>query len=256
MKKAFIFKLLISFFLVQPAFAGEPTFVSLVPSISEIVYALNLEKSLVGVSAACNFPSEIKNKARVGSVYSINKEKILQLRPTYVLALKQTEPFLGGLNNLGIKFVYFEFKNIEDIHLAVKTIGNFAGVNDRALKLNKKIKLDTKVLSKKNKTKILYVVQTRPLITIGHDAFLNDVIEKSGNISATKNLNGQYPSISLEYALKLKPDLIILGPYSNEQDLKFIFPKTKFVKLTNIENDLINRPSPRVGEAVRFFSKF
>lgn len=256
MKKAFIFKLLISFLFVQPVFAAEPTFVSLLPSISEIVYALNLEKSLVGVSSACNFPSEVKNKPRVGSVYAINKEKILQLRPTYVFALKQTEPFLGGLNNLGLKFVYFDFKNIADIHFAIETIGKLAGVDDRALELNKKIELDTKIIFKKNQTKILYVVQARPLITIGRDAFLSDVIEKSGNVSATKNLNGQYPSISLEYALKLKPDLIILGPYSNEKDLKFIFPKTKFVKLANSENDLINRPSPRVGEAVRFFSKF
>ena len=103
--------------------------------------------------------------------------------------------------------------------------------------------------------KVLYLVQTGPMITVGKKSFITDIIEKSGNYSVTAGLNSFYPVILEEYAIKLKPDVVVLGAYTDENEARRYFPKTKIVKMTTDENDIINRPGPRVYKSVEFFSR-
>lgn len=233
------------------------TYISLIPSISEIIYALKLEKNLIGVSSACDYPPEIKQKPKLGTNYWLNKEKILKLKPTYVFALKTSQPFLADLDDFdktGIKFVYFEFKNVEDIYFAIDKIAQLVGNKSDSDKLIAQIRDGIEKNKSKHPKNILYVIQTQPLITIGSKSFLTDVIEKSGNISATKDILGHYPSILKEYAISLKPDVVVVGPYCDIKDLKILFPTSKLITMTKRQNDMINRPGPRIDEAVRFFS--
>ena len=62
--------------------------------------------------------------------------------------------------------------------------------------------------------------------------FITDIIEKSGNYSVTAGLNSFYPVILEEYAIKLKPDVVVLGAYTDENEARRYFPKTKIVKMT------------------------
>ena len=93
------------------------------------------------------------------------------------------------------------------------------------------------------------------MITVGKKSFITDIIEKSGNYSVTAGLNSFYPVILEEYAIKLKPDVVVLGAYTDENEARRYFPKTKIVKMTTDENDIINRPGPRVYKSVEFFSR-
>ena len=92
------------------------------------------------------------------------------------------------------------------------------------------------------------------MITIGQKSFITDVIKKSGQKSVTDNLNSFYPVISEEYAIKSKPDIIILNFPFDTKRLKQLFPTSKIITLTKEENDVINRPSIRIYKAVEYFS--
>src|SRR6266705_1583759 len=60
--------------------------VSLVPSITEILYALNAEDMLVGVTDFCDFPPEARRKPRVGGMVAPSLEAVVARRPDLVVA--------------------------------------------------------------------------------------------------------------------------------------------------------------------------
>lgn len=256
MTKTFIFKFLISaclLFLARPAYAG--TFASLSPVPTEILYALGAEDKLLGVSSACDYPSDVKNKPIIGDTYFVNMEEIVKLKPDYLLAMSSSKPMLGELSLTKSKPVYFDFSNINDIYSAISALSNLAGKGEAGKALIQDIKSKISKYKTKNPKKILYVVQTQPLITIGGESFITDVIEKSGHKSVSSSIKSAYPTISLEFAFKEKPDVIIICYGAETREMKKLFPNAKFLCLTSTERDLINRPAPRVWQAVRFFAE-
>lgn len=269
MKKHFLYKLLISFFIffaaLNPVNAVQDKVISLVPSITEIIYFLGLEDNLLAITRDCNYPKAANNKEKIGNAFSINKEKILDLylkngKKLGIYALASSKIFLSDLEALkGVEFQYFEFKNIQNIYDGILRIGKTFGIEGVATSKISKMKTEIAKFSAKNTgngKKILYLIQTEPMITIGKESYISDVIKHSGNISITDNLHGEYPPISKEYAAKLDVDIIVIDNFqiqSNLTELKRFFPNTEFVQLTREQTDIINRPSPRVVEAVKFF---
>ena len=59
------------------------------------------------------------------------------------------------------------------------------------------------------RTRVLFVVWYRPLTTTGQRTSISDVIERAGGESVTNDLNGEWPRLSLEEALRRDPDVIL-----------------------------------------------
>lgn len=256
MKHFTIFKYLISLlivFLGSSSFAE--TYVSLSPVPTEIIYVLGAEKNLLGVSSTCDFPKEVKEKPIIGDTYFVNMEMMVKLKPNYLFAMTSAKPKLGELSLMKTKPIYFEFTNIEEIYDAIKYIAQITKKEDKAneIILNIQRKIDEN--RTQNPQKILYIVQTNPLITIGNKSFITDIIKKSGHQSVTEDINHYYPNITLEYALKSKPDVIVVCFPSDMTKIEKLFPETKILELTKEERDIINRSGPRVYEAVKLFSE-
>ena len=67
--------------------AGPPErIVSLVPSVTEIVFTIGAQDRLAGVTDFCNFPAAARKKPRVGGMIAPNLESIVALRPDLVVA--------------------------------------------------------------------------------------------------------------------------------------------------------------------------
>lgn len=239
--------------------AQNKTFVSISPAMTEIMYAIGAEDFLMAVSNYCTHPKEAKEKEKIGSNYSINYEKILKIKPDYLLALDISEGLVSKVRRFGVTPLCFKYPNIESIHQNILEVGKLTGKTKEArevVEFSKQKIAGANIQHKGNKGKrILYLVQVQPMITIGKKSFITDIIEKSGNYSATSGLNSFYPVISEEYAIKSNPDIIVLSFFSDDSEVKRFFPKTKIIKMTKEQNDIINRPGPRVYKSVEFFSR-
>ena len=255
MKKISIFKYLISFLILlsgSTSFAN--TYASLSPVPTEIIYALGGEDNLVGISSTCNYPEQTKEKQIIGDTYFVNMEMMAKLQPNYLFTMSSAKPMLGQLSLMKTKPVYFEFTKIEEIYDSINKIAKLIDKEENAPKLIAEIKQKVEQNKTDNPKKILYIVQTNPLITIGNKSFITDIIEKAGHISVTSDIEHYYPNITLEYALKSKPDVIIVCFPDDMSKIKKIFPNTPILYLTQQEQDVINRSGPRVYEAVKLFS--
>ena len=252
-----IFKYLISLLIITFGINGAEasTYASLSPVFTEIIYALDAQDNLLGVSSVCNYPKEAKQKPVIGDTYYVNAEMLVKLKPDYLFATESNKPKLGELYLTSTKPVYFNFFNINDIYNSVEQIGKITQRQDNAELLIKNIKNKIDKYKTKTPKKILFLIQTNPEITIGKNSFITDIIRKSGHKSITENINFPYPEISLEYALKNKPDVIIMAYPTDVSRLKRLFPNTKILYLSRYESDIIMRPGPRVYEAVKIFSE-
>ena len=255
--KISIFKYLISLSII---FGGlnspASTYVSLSPVPTEIIYALDAQNNLLGVSTTCNFPKEAKEKPIIGDTYFVNMEMILKQKPDYLFSMSSAKPMLGQLSQTKTKPVYFEFTKIEEIYDAINLIAELTEKEENAPELIANIKKKVEQNKTKNPKKILYIVQTNPLITIGNKSFITDIIEKSGHKSVTSDINHYYPNITIEYAMKTNPDIVVVCFPTDMENLKQLLPNSKFIYLTKEERDIINRSGPRVYEAVKLFANF
>lgn len=251
--KISMFKFLISLsLLLLPCYASS--YVSISPVLTEIIYALSAQDNLLGISSVCNYPEETKEKPIIGDTYFINMEKIIKLKPDYIFSMESNKPMLAPIYQTKTKPVYFEFSNVEDIYKGIEKIAKLTSKENEAKKLINDIKNKIDYNKTSNPKKILYIVQFNPLITIGNKSYINDVIEKSGHINVTSDINFSYPNITLEYTLKSNPDVVILCYNDGIDKIKKLFPKAKIIQLTKEEQDIINRPGPRVFEAIKLFS--
>lgn len=243
----------------QSVLSKEISFVSLSPSLTEIIYALGAEDMLKAVSSQCSYPERVREKPIIGDYYYINSEMLLKIKPDYILAPDSSEFIVDKYRVFGIKPLCYKYPNIEAIYENIKSIGRLTKRDKEAEKIIEDIKGNiyrARKLNKNPNKKILYVVSMEPFMVVGGKSFITDVIEKSGNISVTKNINTYYPVISMEYAVAKKPDIIVLDYYCfSNGKLEKLFPNTKIINMTKVQSDIIDRPAARIYKSVEFFAK-
>jgi iron complex transport system substrate-binding protein len=234
--------------------------VSLAPSITETLYAIGLADRVVGVTEFCDYPPEARNKPKVG--YSNpNLETIVALQPDLVLAPRDfiRPDVLGKLEQLKIPTFVVEAKTVEDIASQIQLIGRMLDrsevANPIAMELRRRLtelKRRTEMLAR---PRVLYVLNSQPLITVGPGSFIHQLIEIAGGANVAAGAASPYPRLSIEAVLKEDPQLIIFpvgaseGIPQGEQELWRRWKTITAVKTDSfhhIASDLLNRPGPRI----------
>ncbi|PIP12424.1 MAG: cobalamin-binding protein [bacterium (Candidatus Stahlbacteria) CG08_land_8_20_14_0_20_40_26] len=238
-----------------------PKTVSLVPSVTEIVYALGGENALVGVVDPEGYPEDI-DKPIVGRFSSPNFERIYALSPDIVFVESgEQERFQKPLESLGIEVIIITPKSIDEIFGAIIEVGNIIGKEDEALTLVDSLKNELEKIRKlanvrKEKRTVFFELSENPLITIGKRSFINELIDEAGGINITSDIDSPYPVISQELVVNSNPDVIIIA-HDNGTD-----PKTRIgwkeieaVKngriIEDVDLNLLLRPGPRVIEGIK-----
>jgi len=245
--------------------------ISTSPSNTEILFALGLGDKVVGVTTYCNYPPEAPEKEKIGGFSTVDIEKIISLNPDMVLASSKTgDENIKKLEDKGITVLIVEPKNIDEILKAIELIGNVTGKENEAksltenmLKRINKVKENSKNL--KEKPKVMYVVWHEPLMSAGKNTFANDIIEIAGGENIYSDMEIQYPTISLESVIDRNPDIIIASVgHGDAGNLTYNYvmnePRLKDVnavknkRVYEIDADIMNRPGPRISDALEQFA--
>jgi iron complex transport system substrate-binding protein len=193
--------------------------VSTAPSITEALFALGLGDQVVGVSRFCDFPASVKKLPKVGTYLAPDAEAIARLVPDLVVLQRTSNELTDRLHALHINFIEVPHGTLNDVYTGIKLISKAAGVPDRAVVLNDRIKRDLTAIQLRAKQmispRVLLIVNRRPgmlvdITAIGPDNYLQKLLEISGgtNVLAKSGLP-MYPRISLETILRDDPDVIL-----------------------------------------------
>ncbi|MBI3019022.1 MAG: ABC transporter substrate-binding protein [Deltaproteobacteria bacterium] len=235
--------------------------VSLAPDLTEIVYALELEDDLVGVSDYSDFPKAARTKPSVGSFIAPHLEKILLLRPSVVLTQATATPsqIIHALQAQKISVLSFKARTEEDIYETLKTLGQKFKKEKKASQIISSMKKILLKIQKQNfpqKPSVLVQIEEIPLMVAGKNTLIDRVILLAGGKNAAENYAG-YPKLQREVLLKLKPDIVILpetkGQKGMKQKLKRMSEAWKKNKtpVALLPGDLLTRATPRFCEGVQ-----
>lgn len=189
--------------------------VTLGPLITDMIYLLEADDRLVGVTSYCTIPDDKEKKEVIGTVIQMNVEKIVSLRPDAVFAstltrLKQIE----SLRKQGVHVIKFDNPvNFEEICNMFLALGNCLGKRDAALEIIKEtqagvndIKTKASALEKKN---VFIQIGIKPVRTSEQGTFISNYIELAGGVNiARAGGSGVY---SRENVLKENPDVILVA---------------------------------------------
>ena len=243
--------------------------VSLAPSMTEILYSLGLDEEIVGVSDFCDYPPQARAKPKIG--YSNpNLESIVALRPDLVLAPSTflRADTLAKLEQLKIPTFILEAKAIEEIPSHVQTIGRMmdrAQAGDRvATEMRRQIAAIRATVQELPRLRVLYVLNSQPLITVGPGSFIHQMIELAGGVNVAGRAQTPYPRLSLEEVLKEDPELLIFPigsaesiPQSEQQQWQrwATLSAVKHRRFHQIAADLLNRPGPRIAQGLEALAR-
>lgn len=242
-------------------FAKAPTrVVSLAPSITEMLFSLGLDEQIVGVTDYCDFPDKAKTKTKVGYA-NPNVETLVSLQPDLVLTPRAfyRADLQAKLEQLKIPIFVLEAKMLEDIPLQLQTLGRIV---DRSTEANAvaqvirqrigEIRRKASVLPPK---RVLYVLNSQPLITVGPGSFIHQMIELAGGINVAARATAPYPRLSMETVLKEDPEVLVFPvgdtesvPRSEQQQWRrwTSLSAVKHHRFHEVSSNLLNRPGPRI----------
>ena len=243
--------------------------VSLAPSITEILYAIGLNDEIVGVTEFCDYPQEAKQKAKIGYAQP-NIEAIVTLEPDLVLAPRAflRADLLAKLEQLKVTTFVVDPESFEEIPSRIQTVGRIlnrsTAADGVAMAMRQRIAAIRSKMEAVARVRVLYVLNSQPLITVGPGSYIHQVINVAGGSNIASQATVPYPHLNMEAVLKEDPEIIIFpigkaeGISLAEQQEWLRWTSLSAVKqgrLHQISADILNRPGPRIVEGLETLAR-
>ena len=238
--------------------------ISLAPNLTEILFSIGCGDKIAGVTSYCNYPPEARSIQKVADLVSVNYEALAAANPDVVFLTVEGNPkeSFDKITGMGIKVFVSNPRNLNGIIKTINDFGKITGNEKKAEIESKRIlsKIDSlkKKIDPDHKPKVLLLVSISPLMSVGENTYLNEVINMAGciNISATTASN--YPVLNREEVLIKNPDYIFVPNDLSNNPLEVLkaYPEWKILSAAKKNNiklinaDIIQRPANRVSEAV------
>lgn len=247
--------------------------VSLVPSATEIVFAVGAGDKVVGVTRYDVYPPELVDKVKAGAIVSVGGgfdpdiEKITALKPDVILvdgpAHVGSKP-LTKLKELGFTIFALNANSIEgvlkDIGLVGKIVGNTAQADKVMATMNGKINFVVSKTSNAPKVKVYIENWPDPLFSVGPGYLQNEMVEKSGGINIFFDLTGS-GQVNAEAVIERNPDVIIM--FHNQTSIDDLKNRPGWDQINAVKNNKVfqmtgyeGAPNPRVADSLQKMAKF
>ena len=202
---------------------AEPTYeriISMVPSITEVLFALDRGRQVVGVTDYCTYPPEAREKAQLGGYFNPNYEAILALEPDMVMTMPEQAELRERLADFGIATLSVNQSSTAGIIRSIEQIGRVCGVEGKAQVLAAGLEGRMREITRKTAD----LPHPRVLICIGRTVgcgdledlyiaggfgFYHDLVTAAGGVNVSEDTASQYPSISKEGLLLFNPEVVL-----------------------------------------------
>jgi iron complex transport system substrate-binding protein len=226
--------------------------VSLAPSITEVLFKLDLGDRVVGVTRYCDYPPEAEDKPKVGGYFDVNYEMLLSLQPDLVILLVEHQDAIVRLEELGIPTLAVNHSRVDGILESITTIADRCGVKNKGESLRSTLEGRMKDIVERNlsgshtprysdtpippnpdqdRPRVLVAVgrlmdkgSGGEIFISGRDGFYDDLITLAGGVNAYRDETLKFPALSGEGLVRLDPDVILemVPDLAGEADREFL----------------------------------
>jgi iron complex transport system substrate-binding protein len=230
-----------------------------------MIFAVGAGERLVGATQYCNYPSEALSITRVssGTIEGVNRESILNLKPDVIFfKADHHQSLIETFEKFGIPMVGVGAESMEEMFQEALDIGNFLGSQAAAEQLVTQMRSDLEKqtnrvasISSEERKRVFYQVWDQPLMTVGPQSFIGELIRIAKGKNIFDDATQGYPQISPELVVDRDPQVIIRpGSEANAADVEKIVNRKGWEGVTaikdkrvhTIDGDPISRCGPRL----------
>jgi len=253
--------------LGRPFAVGKPPerIVSLVPSLSEALFAFGLGERIVGVTRFCVEPREgVADKAKVGGTKSLDVAAVGALRPDLIIASAEENRAEDVRRLIGGGWPVFVTLPTT-VRGAIDLLGQLAvltGSADAARPIIEEAEQALAAVQAANASqehlRVFCPIWRNPYMTIGPDTYIHDVIVVCGGRNIFAGRRERYPKVELAEMAALDPEVILLPsePYRFHQRHQAdfaAFPEVTAVRRGNVllvDGRMLSWYGPRIGRSL------
>lgn len=252
--------------------------ISLSPSQTENLFALGLGDQIIGVSDYCDYPAEALTKEKMGSSWTINLERILEMEPDIVFIYAGGQPeAVEQMNAAGIQVVDFTPNSIDEVFESILETGELTNRVNEARRVVEELEAEKEMIVSKvqdlPKVPVFYQVWDEPLQTAGPGSFIHELIELAGGENIAGDTDSDYPMYSVEALVEKNPEIYFMPPHvSNFEEMTEETAETYREEVRNrpgydqikairenrielMEPNIASRPGVRIIKGLQMFAE-
>ncbi len=233
--------------------------ISLVPSLTELLYHFKLADETVGITKFCVHPPEwFRTKTRVGGTKNIIISTVRKLHPDLIIANKEenVRDQIEVLQKIAPVLVT-DVNNFNDALEMISLLGRVLNKNESAVKLISDItEAFAPLYSYTKPKKVAYLIWQNPYMAAGGNTFIGDMLRRCGNINVFEN-KPRYPETTPEELQKLNCDVILLSsePFPFKQShAEALYAALKIPALT-VDGEMFSWYGSRMLHAASYLKK-
>jgi iron complex transport system substrate-binding protein len=252
----------------RPRGGAPRRIVSLAPNVTEILFALGLDREIVGVTRYCDYPPQALAKEKIGGLIDPDLEKIRALNPDLVVAFRGNPlPVIRRLRGLGVPvFVLEEGITLASVFSFLEKIGKVTGREGEASSLADGLRARFKAVEA-----ALRDVPARPRVflclhgagfwTTGRNSYLHDLIIRAGGINVAGGVEKRWVNYGRERLLQDRPETFVVlvktpGDFGPARDWlagqAFLesLPAIREGRVYPLDENMTSRYGPRLFDAL------
>ena len=216
----------------QATSAAAVRIVSLVPSLTELLFDLGLGDRVVGRTAFCVHPADRVRSARsVGGTKSIHMDRLRGLRPTHVLVNVDETPraVADELAASGCTVVVTHPIEVRDNLALYRLVGGVFGKHDEAEQLCRRFEeayeAARRMAESLPERRVLYLIWKDPWMTVARDTYIARMLALVGLHTLPATSDRRYPGVELTRELLEQVELVLFStepfPFMNRHVAAF-----------------------------------
>ena len=237
--------------------------VSLLPSFTEILFAIGAGDRVAGRTTWCDYPPEAREIPSVGDGIPPNVEAVAARRPDLVVVYRSGPNVTAAeqLERLGISTVLFDLNRLEDLGPVIRRLGVLTGLRAPADSLARVMDSLASEPPAPSTQSLVFIVWDNPPIVIGGGSYLDRLAALAGARNVFHDIGSPSAQVSIETIAARDPDFVAVladtarpPAYATRREWRAV-RAVRQGRFLYLPGTLFGRPSPRAALAVREFRR-
>jgi len=260
---------------LQPQQRPPQRIISIIPALTEILFAIGAGPRVVAVGSFDDYPPEVKKLERVGALVDPNLERILALKPDLVTVYGSQTDLQRQLERAGVPTFLYRHARLADVSATILELGKRVGQPQEAEALTKAIeqhldRIRRRVAGRPRPRTLLVfgreALALRGVYASGGFGFLHDMLTAAGGDNIFADVQRESVQATSELILARRPEVVIelrVGDTAPDQRQKEIevwnrlssVPAVQAKRVFFLTDARTVVPGPRVAEGTELIAR-
>jgi iron complex transport system substrate-binding protein len=248
--------------------------VSLIPAVTEMLFAIGAGPQVVGVGSFDTYPPAVQKLPRVGALIDPDVERILSLHPDLVVVFATQAGLREQLARAKIPMYVYDHAGLADVFTTIRDVGVRAGHQRAAVDLERSLQMRIDAVRKRvagqSRPRTLIVfdrekVALRGIYASGGVGFIHDMVDAAGGENVFSDVKRQAVQATTELILARRPDVILeiradpLDAATRAREVAVwttlsSLPAVRTSRVYLIDQQMTVVPGPRVADAIELIA--